>query len=64
MWLLDLFLGGVAWFLTLMDHAPIDEDGRFSDAGESAPQPCCRCETECDDCSAVNELHVYQKNGV
>ncbi len=35
--MLDLFLAGAAWFLTLMDHAPIDDGGRFSEIGESAP---------------------------
>ena len=64
MWMLDLFLGGVAWFLTLMDHAPIDEGGRFSDTGESASQPCSRCETECENCSAVGNLPLYQNDGV
>ncbi len=36
---LNLCLCGIAWFLTLVDHAPIDETGRFSELNESAPRP-------------------------
>ena len=64
MWMLDIFLGGVAWFLTLMDHAPIDEGDRFSDASGSVPQPCSHCETECDSSSAIGNLPVHQKDVV